>query len=152
MTYKGAIDEVISLANNSLMPVIFKPSLKKIAETLEMERPKELTLSEVETYANEHNCVLWTEEMSEKALALIKADRYRPKKEWIPVSERLPKNKEYVLATDGVDMFVAWHNPEKEIYKGWYSFDKNFDVKTPILAWQPLPEPYKAESEVKPNE
>lgn len=39
MTYKGAIDEVKSLANNSLMPVIFKPSLKKIAETLEMERP-----------------------------------------------------------------------------------------------------------------
>lgn len=77
MTYKGAIDEVISLANNSLMPVIFKPSLKKIAETLEMERPKEFTLSEVETYANEHNYVLWTDEMSEKALALIKADRER---------------------------------------------------------------------------
>ena len=46
------------------------------------ERPKELTLSEVETYANEHNYVLWTEEMSEKALALIKADRDRPKGEW----------------------------------------------------------------------
>ena len=44
------------------------------------ERP-ELTLSEVETYANEHNYVLWTEEMSEKALALIKADRERPKGE-----------------------------------------------------------------------
>ena len=86
MTYKGAINEVKSLANNSLMPVIFKPSLKKIAETLEMERPKELTLSEVETYANEHNYVLWTDEMSEKALALIKAvikaDRNRPKGEW----------------------------------------------------------------------
>lgn len=86
MTYKGAIDEVKSLANDSLMPVIFKPSLKKIAETLEMERPKVLTLSEVETYANEHNYVLWTEEMSEKALALIeaviKANRNRPKGEW----------------------------------------------------------------------
>ena len=42
MTYKGAIDEVKSLSQNSLMPAIFKPSLNKIAETLEMEtiRPK----------------------------------------------------------------------------------------------------------------
>lgn len=97
MTYKGAIDEVKSLANNSLMPVIFKPSLKKIAETLEMERPKELTLSEVETYANEHNYVLWTDEMSEKALALIeaviKADRGRPKGEWKRMSD-LPEDKD----------------------------------------------------------
>lgn len=69
------------------------------------------------------------------------------KGEWIPVSERLPKNAEYVLATDGLDMFVAWHNPEKEIYKGWHSFDELFDVKTPIIAWQPLPEPYKEEGE-----
>lgn len=91
MTYKGAIDEVKILANHSLMPVIFKPSLNKIAETLEMERPKELTLSEVETYANEHNYVLWTEEMSEKALALIeaviKADRNRPKGEWLIIDD-----------------------------------------------------------------
>lgn len=97
MTYKGAIDEVKSLANNSLMPVIFKPPLKKIAETLEMERPKELTLSEVETYANEHNYVLWTEEMSEKALALIKAvikaDRGRPKGEWKRMTD-LPEDKD----------------------------------------------------------
>ena len=71
----------------------------------------------------------------------------REKGEWIPVSEWLPVNTEYVLATDGLDMFVAWHNPEKERYKGWHSFDENFDVKAPILAWQPLPEPYKAESE-----
>lgn len=43
MTYKGAIDEVKSLSQNSMMPDIFKPSLNKIAETLEMEteiRPK----------------------------------------------------------------------------------------------------------------
>ena len=40
MTYKGAIDEVKILENHPFMPDIFKPSLKKIAETLEMERPK----------------------------------------------------------------------------------------------------------------
>lgn len=67
------------------------------------------------------------------------------KGEWIPVSERLPENTEYVLATDGLDLFVAWHNPEKERFKGWHSFDDHFDRQYPILAWQPLPEPYKAE-------
>lgn len=38
MTYKGAINEVKSLSQNSMMPDIFKPSLNKIAETLEMEK------------------------------------------------------------------------------------------------------------------
>lgn len=38
MTYKGAIDEVKSLSQNPMMPDIFKPSLNKIAETLEMEK------------------------------------------------------------------------------------------------------------------
>ena len=138
MTYKGAIDEVKSLANNSLMPVIFKPSLKKIVETLEKERPKELTLSEVETYANEHNYVLWTDEMSEKALALIKADRERPKGEWIPVSERVPEIGQRVIATietlDGLQV-------RETIY------DKYGFLCGHGIAWQPLPEPYKAESE-----
>ena len=69
----------------------------------------------------------------------------REKGEWIPVSERLPENSDYVLATDGLDIFVAWHNPEKERVKGWHSFDELFDLQTPILAWQPLPEPYKAD-------
>lgn len=38
MTYECAIYEVKNLANDSFMPEIFKPSLKKIAETLEMEK------------------------------------------------------------------------------------------------------------------
>lgn len=37
MTYKGVIDEVKMLSQNPMMPDIFKPSLNKIAETLEME-------------------------------------------------------------------------------------------------------------------
>ena len=41
MTYKGAIDEVKSLSQNPMMPDIFKPSLNKIAETLEMETDTE---------------------------------------------------------------------------------------------------------------
>ena len=64
---------------------------------------------------------------------------------WIPVSERLPETKYDVLATDGVDMFVAWYS--KDRWQGWMSSDNNFERNTPIEAWMPLPKPYKAESE-----
>lgn len=71
-------------------------------------------------------------------------EKMPPAREWIPVSERLPENNKNVLATDGLDVFIAWHNPEKE---EWFSFDELFDEQYPILAWQPLPEPYKGERE-----
>jgi hypothetical protein len=65
---------------------------------------------------------------------------------WIPVSERLPETNDDVLVTDGVDMFVAWYSRE-DMWQGWKSSDNNFDRDTPIEAWMPLPEPYRAERE-----
>lgn len=37
MTYQGAIDELKSLENNSSMPDWFKPTIKKVRETMEMD-------------------------------------------------------------------------------------------------------------------
>jgi hypothetical protein len=89
---------------------------------------------------------------------------------WIPVTERLPENakhkgafcpKYYVMTEYGVT--EGWYNPD---VKCWYALlwfmDGQFEewninidkgdipklVKNvPVIAWMPLPEPYKAESE-----
>lgn len=61
--------------------------------------------------------------------------------EWIPVSERLPEDGEDVLASDGFSAYVAFH-----MMCGWASFDTRFNPKN-IIAWMPLPEPYKEEQE-----
>ena len=58
---------------------------------------------------------------------------------WIPVEERLPDPSSEVLACDKMkDIFVAWLEDGE-----WTSTDKVFVKGCPILAWEPLPEPYK---------
>lgn len=71
---------------------------------------------------------------------------YKPKTEWIPVTEKLPDIDEDVLATDGLDMFTAWWSDDG-FEAGWHSLDDIYTPDKPILAWMPLPQPYKAESE-----
>lgn len=66
---------------------------------------------------------------------------------WIPVSERLPEIKmpyeECYLVTDGRFCWMAYYIREKE----WIFADctncKNKIDWTDVVAWMPLPEPYK---------
>ena len=64
---------------------------------------------------------------------------------WIPVSERLPEKDEVVLITN------KWHEVDKALYIGDEMFDIiiNYLQKEEVIAWMPLPQPYKAESEGK---
>lgn len=75
-----------------------------------------------------------------------KADKYDKLVEqiprWVSVDDRLPYQDVHVLVDDGIDMFVAWYDGDD-----WYSFDDNYNPDNPILAWQPLPEPYYEEGE-----
>lgn len=65
---------------------------------------------------------------------------------WIPVSERLPKDGQYVLFCDiDNDIMVGYHvkgRPDTH-----FTQDGTFEDMKNVRAWQPLPEPYNAESE-----
>ena len=69
-----------------------------------------------------------------------------PKKDgWIPCSERLPKQNEfidnvrkyYLVQDEYGDMYVATYTN-----RGWFSID-NLYVLDGVVAWMPLPEQYK---------
>lgn len=71
--------------------------------------------------------------------------------EWIPVTERLPENFQRVLVTivnyndDKVVRVAEYHDNKrmfqiKENYEQWEVGEEG------LLAWMPLPEPYRAES------
>jgi len=63
------------------------------------------------------------------------------KGEWIPVIERLPENGELVLCS------VADSN--HSVIISCVDTNQSYWHNGKIYAWQPLPEPYKAESEDK---
>lgn len=67
--------------------------------------------------------------------------------DWIPVSERLSEIKknyaECYLVTDGRFCWMTYWTPEKEWILADCTNCKNKIDWTGIVAWRPLPEPYK---------
>lgn len=62
---------------------------------------------------------------------------------WITCDELLPEGSGNVLVTDGEDVFIGWRLDGK-----WCSDSHDYyEFSHPIIAWMPLPEPYKIESE-----
>lgn len=76
---------------------------------------------------------------------------------WIPISERLPEMPFGCLVT--VEEDDRYGEPQNVLYSEYVGYDGetwNREDGEPIpfevVAWMPLPEPYKAESEVKKND
>jgi len=67
----------------------------------------------------------------------------RPQGEWIPVSERLPEEEGFYLVSLENGQIIVAHSS---------GLIANHDFEPKMLAWQPLPEPYKkcgAEMKIK---
>lgn len=59
---------------------------------------------------------------------------------WIPVSERLPRNDNNVLVcTEDSQVMIGWL--EEENY--WWLCPEFADDFAEVIAWMPLPKPYK---------
>lgn len=70
----------------------------------------------------------------------IKALEHEPK--WIPVSEMLPEDNKEVLVYVNAYPYLAWLDDGE-----WKTEDFIIEKDFEPIAWMPLPEPYKAESE-----
>ena len=71
--------------------------------------------------------------------------------QWIPVSERLPEDKQVVFVQDTNGTMWIWkYFSENLEYKGPYQWeDENgeWQLIDEVVAWMPLPEPYKEEEQ-----
>ena len=80
--------------------------------------------------------------------------------EWIPVSERLPKDGTYLVTVKRITSHpnVDIDSFAKDLYKvdefdfydkkgkcGWYNYDSEYGYweDDRVIAWMPLPEPYE---------
>lgn len=95
---------------------------------------------------DDHQMVLASDvlEMIEQLQEDLKQDE--KENGWIPVSERLPEIKNYAecyLVTDGRFCWMAYWTPEKEWILADCTNCKNKIDWTDVVAWQPLPKPYK---------
>ena len=71
----------------------------------------------------------------------------RTEQEWIPVSERLPEYCYVLVSTDANEVFIAHYLGKRNDGTACFDDDDGMMWEGDVIAWKPLPEPYRAESE-----
>lgn len=71
----------------------------------------------------------------------MKGETTMKKNDWIPVEERLPEDENIVLVTTQTKKGLRNVNRAYCIDGYWHGSG----TMSRVIAWQPLPEPYKAE-------
>ena len=66
----------------------------------------------------------------------------QPKADWIPCEERLPENDTNVIACFSCGTVTELRYLGNGIFQGIYEYNTKV-----IVAWQPLPQPYKKEGD-----
>ena len=114
----------------------FEEKIKRYLDNAEYER----------THGNLQGCL----EFKQLADWLKELKQLREQTRLIPVSERLPEqdrkdeagnNVAYLIQTEWGTFFTATYDGN------WCHVDTSVLVESDVVAWMPLPEPYKAESE-----
>lgn len=65
---------------------------------------------------------------------------------WIPCSEKLPEMGETVIACTSNGTFAGKLENEGWYRENMFFYDSEISVRDDVIAWQPLPEPYKGGS------
>lgn len=103
-----------------------------------------MTREEMRYKLNELRMMLNDGEHGEEQGILVEIISELDKGEWIPVSERLPEERTAVLVyvPEWKNIYCAYYEPKNE---QWWIFGTYTKLDFEVVAWQPLPEPYKAE-------
>ena len=81
--------------------------------------------------------------------ALDMAIKALERSRWIPTAERLPEDEQEILFSTKTGRVHSGKYHDDNSANQWYSHkDKARAWNNVVTAWMPLPEPYKAESEV----
>lgn len=67
--------------------------------------------------------------------------------QWIPASEDLPDKGQWVIATSRSDIENEWEVPSIVQYmgNGIWRWNTPFNICDVVVAWMPLPKPYKGD-------
>lgn len=103
---------------------------------------KETVIKKIDEVLDFNNSIVNSTEVN-RALEIVKTKVLNTPNDdsWIPVSERLPEGGRYVFVCDDkYNYFIANYYKSKWHYENGDCIDGKI-----IIAWHPLPEPYKEE-------